>query len=414
MVDGGGIPNAGGMKLGWEDFRRLLAGERLPAAVVDLDALGRNVDRIRGRLDGTGKTLRVASKSVRHVGLLRRVLERGGEGFRGLMCFSAEEAAFLVEEGFDDLFVAYPTLQHIALLPLARAAARGATVRLVADCREHLEAMGSAGREAGAVLDAVLELDVSYRPLGGRLHLGARRSPLRSPEDVVALARAAARIEGVRIAGLMGYEAHVAGVPDQNPFSPAMNPLRKALKRLAVPAVSRLRSRTVAALAAEGVELHLVNGGGTGSVSSTAAESCITEVTAGSGFLCSHLFDYFQGQDLEPAAFFALEICRVSDPGHVTCAGGGYVASGEPGLDRLPLPWLPRGLAYVPMEGAGEVQTPLRLGPASPPLAAGDPVVFRHAKAGELAERFDEYLLVGGGRILAREPTYRGQGRCFL
>ena len=57
-----------------------LDGQRLPCAVVDLDALERNVDRIRERLEG--KRCRVASKSVRHVGLLRRILRRGGRPSR--------------------------------------------------------------------------------------------------------------------------------------------------------------------------------------------------------------------------------------------------------------------------------------------------------------------------------------------
>jgi D-serine deaminase-like pyridoxal phosphate-dependent protein len=89
------------------------------------------------------------------------------------------------------------------------------------------------------------------------------------------------------------------------------------------------------------------------------------------------------------------------------------VASGEAGPDRLPIPSLPEGLALLPREGAGEVQTPLTVA-AGVELALGDPVFFRHAKAGELAEHVSEYLLLRGDRIEARAPTYRGLGRCFL
>ncbi|MCB9761718.1 MAG: alanine racemase [Alphaproteobacteria bacterium] len=392
-------------------FKRALDGERLPAALVDLDALERNVDRLVALLGD--KTLRVASKSVRHTGLMRRILARGGARLRGLMCFTAAEAAWLHTQGFDDLLVAYPTVQPQALDALARAAAQGATVWAVVDCPAHLAALDRAGREAGVVLRAVLELDVSYRPLGGRVHLGARRSPIRSAAGALALARAAESFSNVRIAGLMAYEGHLAGLPDDNPFSRAMNPARRTLKKLAWPRVTRLRAQVVEALQGAGVTLELVNGGGTGSVALTAREPCVTEVTAGSGFVCPHLFSYFVGLALEPAAFFALEVCRVSDPGFVTALGGGYVASGEPGWDRLPLPWSPPGMAYVSIEGAGEVQTPLQV-PPGVQLDLGDPVIFRHAKAGELAERFNDYLLLRDGRVVAREPTYRGQGQAFL
>lgn len=65
------------------------------------------------------------------------------------------------------------------------------------------------------------------------------------------------------------------------------------------------------------------------------------------------------------------------------------------------------------MEGAGEVQTPL-LGSAADDLLIGDRVWFRHAKAGELCERFAELHLVEGDRVVRSAPTYRGEGKTFL
>jgi D-serine deaminase-like pyridoxal phosphate-dependent protein len=93
--------------------------------------------------------------------------------------------------------------------------------------------------------------------------------------------------------------------------------------------------------------------------------------------------------------------------------GGGYIASGPAGKDRLPEPYLPRGLRLDPLEGAGEVQTPV-LGTAAARLEPGDRVYFRHAKAGELCERFASLYLLEGGRVADEVPTYRGEGKCFL
>ena len=157
-----------------------------------------------------------------------------------------------------------------------------------------------------------------------------------------------------------------------------------------------------------------MNGGGTGSLDTTTRATGVTESTAGSAFLKPHLFDYYSNahvRALEPAAFFALEVTRRPAPDIVTCLGGGYVASGPPGIDKVPRPWLPRGLELLGAEMCGEVQTPLSGGAS---LALGDPVIFRHAKAGELAERFDRYLLVQDGRVAREVATYRGEGRCFL
>jgi D-serine deaminase-like pyridoxal phosphate-dependent protein len=67
----------------------------------------------------------------------------------------------------------------------------------------------------------------------------------------------------------------------------------------------------------------------------------------------------------------------------------------------------------VDLEGAGEVQTPVRYR-GSEKLAIGDPIFLRHAKAGELCERFAQLLLVQGGVVVETAPTYRGDGQNFL
>ena len=54
------------------------------------------------------------------------------------------------------------------------------------------------------------------------------------------------------------------------------------------------------------------------------------------------------------------------------------------------------------------------IGAAAASLRIGDRVYLRHAKAGELCERFDSLHLVQGGRIVDEVPTYRGEGRCEL
>ena len=401
-------------RLTYEEFRSALEKERLPCALVNLDALDRNIAGILSRVEGTGKTVRVASKSVRSTYLLRYIADRAGDAAKGLMCFTVEEARFLAGEGFDDLLVAYPSVRQGDMDILARLTAEGKAVSLVVDSEAHLEAMGETGRRLGVEVAAVVELDMAFRRIGGLIHLGARRSPVRNPERVVELHRHAESIGGVRVIGVMGYEAQIAGLTDANPFTPLFNPVKRIVKAFSLPDVAKRRESLMCLLQREGIRLDLFNGGGTGSLETTAAEEAVTEVTVGSGFLCSHLFDYFRGLDLLPAAFFALQVVRVSDPGFVTCQGGGYVASGEAAPDKLPLPHSPDGLSLIEMEGAGEVQTPLKLPADAPELRLGDPVLFRHAKAGELAERFNEILLLRNGRIVDRAPTYRGMGGCFL
>ena len=61
-----------------------------------------------------------------------------------------------------------------------------------------------------------IELDVSWWPLGGRLKIGVKRSPVRTP-DAGAGARRGDRAPARASSSpaLMGYEAHIAGVGDR-------------------------------------------------------------------------------------------------------------------------------------------------------------------------------------------------------
>ena len=180
------------------------------------------------------------------------------------------------------------------------------------------------------------------------------------------------------------------------------------MQRRSAAELAERRGAIVAAIG-EFAELEIVNGGGTGSLELTAAEDAVTEVTAGSGFYAPALFDHYSRFSLTPAAGFALPIVRKPAPRVATALGGGYLASGSGDPARLPAPWLPAGLRLDPEEGAGEVQTPL-LGAAAAELAIGDRAYLRHAKAGELCERFDTLHLVEGGRDRRRGPHLPRRG----
>ncbi len=382
----------------WHRYKRALAGEPLPAAIVDLDALETNAQRLVAPIRAAGKQLRIATKSVRCPELLARITELTGAV--GLMTYTAAETAFHVRAGVRDLVLAYPTVQPTDAALIA-AANRSATAAIVVDDLGQLRVLAAAARDAGTQIPIVIDIDTSWRPVRG-LHVGVRRSPLRDPAAVVALARAIAA--PLTFHGIMGYEAQLAGLADRSP-------LIRALKRGSEPAVAAQRAAIVDALRAAGLTPQLVNGGGTGSVDWSSGDISLTELTVGSGFLCSHLFDHYRGLALEPAICFGLQIVRRPAPGLATCLGGGWIASGAAGVDRLPQPAWPHGCALLPREGAGEVQTPLSV---SADLALGDPVFFRPAKAGELAEHVAEYLLVRDDKIVGRAPTYRGLGQVFL
>jgi D-serine deaminase-like pyridoxal phosphate-dependent protein len=400
-------PRAAVRERSYEELESIFAGIDAPFALVDLDAMWANGREMLARAQGT--PIRIASKSVRCRPLLAAMLER--PGFRGLMTFTLPESLWLHGHGFDDLLLAYPSADRGALAELARLDSTRAPIAMV-DSVEQLDYIEAAAGPGGGPIRVCIELDVGWWPLGGRIKVGAKRSPIRAPEQARALAREIEARQRFELAALMGYEAHIAGLGD-HPLGKRMQaPLIRAMKRRSAAEIAERRAAVVAAVR-EVSPVPIVNGGGTGSVHLTRREPVITEIAAGSGFFASTLFDRYADFTLTPAAMFAMPVVRRPSGGVATLLGGGYHASGAAGPDRLPTPYLPRGLRLDVQEGAGEVQTPV-LGAAAASLRIGDRVYLRHAKAGELCERFDRLYLVSGGEIVDEVPTYRGEGRCEL
>jgi len=377
-----------------------------PLMAVDLEAFDANADDLARRAAGT--PIRVASKSVRVPELLRRALRHNG--FRGVLAFTLREALWLHDHGVsDDLVVAYPTVDRGALAQLVSSPAAAAAITLMVDDVAHLDVVDSVRASLAVPVRVAIDVDAGLR-VGGQ-HVGPKRSPLHDPSAVVALARTVEERRGFRPVGVMTYEGQVAGLPDTVPTQKVRSLLVRGMKQ-ASQAQLEVRRREVAEALAGEVELEFWNAGGSGSVESAAADPVVTEVAAGSGLLGPALFDHYQSFVPRPAAFFAVPVVRRPSPHVATVHGGGLVASGAAGRDRLPTPWLPPALHLTGLEGAGEVQTPLT-GPGAAHLRIGDLVWFRHAKSGELFEHARTVELLEGDSFVDRVETYRGLDLAF-
>jgi D-serine deaminase-like pyridoxal phosphate-dependent protein len=378
-----------------------------PLMVVDLDAFDANADDLVRRAGGT--PIRVASKSVRVPALLSRVLAR--DGFHGVLGFTLAEALWLEEQGIsDDVVVAYPTVDRGALARLVASPSAAGHITLMVDDLAHLDVVDSVRASHAVPVRVAIDVDAGLRM--GPQHVGPKRSPLHDADDVLRLAEEIQRRDGFRLVGAMTYEGQVAGVQDDVPSQRAKSAVVRRIKSLSMAQLEVRRGEVAEALRSAGVELEFWNGGGTGSVEATVSDRVVTEVAAGSGLFTPTLFDHYQSFEARPAAFFGLPVTRRPSPQVATVHGGGLVASGPIGKDRLPTPWAPAGLHVTGLEGAGEVQTPLTGHPAAL-LAIGDLVWFRHAKAGELFEHTNTVQLLSGARFTEEVASYRGHGLAF-
>lgn len=385
------------------EVRSAVAHLDAPFSVLDLDAALANAADMTRRAAGT--PIRLASKSLRIRGLIEKVLEL--PGFSGILSFHLDEALWLVDEGTcTDILVAYPCANRAALTRWIGNDTYRSAVTLMIDSLEHLSLIDDlvTVHRPSTPLRVCLDIDASLKL--GPVQLGALRSPIHTPRQAARLTREILRRDYLNLVGVMAYEGQIAGTADS---SQAIRLMKKASAR----ELATRRGRIVAAIRDEGATLEFVNGGGTGSIESTRAEDAVTEIGAGSGIIGSALFDGYDAFHPTPAAWFVLPVVRRPNKKTVTVAGGGRIASGPPGKDRLPVVDWPHGLKMSPLEGPGEVQTPL-IGKAAGSLELGDHVWFRASKAGEPNEFANDTVVVSGGKVIDVWPTYRGELRSFV
>ncbi|MGA8219168.1 MAG: amino acid deaminase/aldolase [Solirubrobacterales bacterium] len=359
-----------------ERFETIFGGRQAPFGFLDLDAVWANAADMLRR--SRGKPIRIASRSIRSRPVLERLLGLD-PGFQGALTFTLPETIWLWERGLRDLVVAYPTTDRACLTRLARVTAEDpeeAPVVMV-DSPEHLDLIEEAAASFVAPVRVAIDIDLSWRPLGGIVKIGAKGSPIRTADDAVALAQEIDRRERTTLVGAMAYEAQIAGVGDNVPRKAISNLIVRRMQAASAKDVEERRAEIVTALS-EVAQLEFVNGGGTGSIDQTASEWAVTEIGAGSGFYASVRFDHYRSFRPRPAAMFALPVTRGT--GAVEIAGA---------TQALPLP------------GANR-------------LRIGDRVYYRDLDAGDLCERFDRLFLVTGTTIRDEVPTYRGERKAFI
>ena len=361
----------------YERFEAIFGGRTGPFAFLDLDAVWANAADMLRR--SHGKPIRVASGSIRSRPVLERLLDLD-PGFQGALTFSLPETLWLWERGMRDLVVAYPTADRACLTRLARITSEDPEEAPVVtvDCLEHLDLIEEAAASFVAPIRVAIDIDLSWRPFGGIVKIGANRSPIRTAGDAVALAQEIDRRERTKLVGVIAYEDQIAGVPDNVPRKAINNLLVRRMQAASAKDVEERRAEIVTALS-EVAELAFVNGGGTGSIEPAASEWAVTEIGAGSGFYAPVPFDHYRSFRPRPAAMFALPVTRSA------------------GID-------------VGVQGA-ERALP---GTRSDRPRIGDRVYFRDLRAGDLCERFDRLYLVTGTTIREEVPTYRGEGKAFL
>jgi D-serine deaminase-like pyridoxal phosphate-dependent protein len=387
------------MKKLYAQYSEALSTYNSPCLFVDQEALDKNIQWVLQ--NANSKKIRIATKSIRSVEILKYIQDCS-PNFQGLMTYSLEEALWLKSLGFKDILMGYPTWDKNSLSELAKDPRH---ITLMVDRIEHLELLENIAKNYHTHFSICVDIDLSMDLPG--LRFGVYRSKINTQSAVKKFLHQMRNSPHLKLIGVMGYEAQIAGVMDDS------SKLIQALKKLSLSQLQKRREQFVTLIQKAGHNLEIINGGGTGSLKHTVKESVVTEVTVGSAFYAPVLFDHYIDFKLTPAMFFSSPIVRRPTDQIFTVLGGGYIASGSTDSIKQPNPYLPTGLSLIKHEGAGEVQTPLK-NLSKTKLSIGDLVFFRHAKAAEVCERFNQILILRKNLIENSVNTYRGEGKCFL
>lgn len=370
-----------------------------PYAWLNIAALDANIAYVN-KMCGT-KQIRIATKSIRSLAALKYIAARIKQ-FSGVMTFSASETAYIMQQTPYDCLLGYPVVDEASIVTILHE-----RVTFMVDHEAQVALLQRLASERGVMCKVCIDLNLSTDFKA--LYFGTQRSSLKSEAQTTALLQYIKRCTHIVPTMVMGYEAQLAGVGSK-PKNKIKGQAIRAMQRVARKKVASSRQFLVAHCKAYFSTIKEVNGGGTGSMAFTSQQKEVTEITVGSAFFAPALFDDYP-LALTPAAGFALAVTRQPAVDIVVCHGGGYIASGATGVDRQPV-FMDKRFTILPLEGFGEVQTPIKVKGELPKI--GDTLYLRHAKAGELCERFNQLHVLKDGELQTIWSTYRGDGQCFL
>lgn len=225
-----------------------------PALCVDLDAMESNIRELAAACRQNGVAWRPHAKCHKSVDVGRKLIAAGAIG---LTCAKLGEAEIFAAAGIQDLLIANELVGPQKVRRLVE-------LRRIADpvfCIDHIDQalpISQAMHAAGLRVRAVLEVNV-----------GMNRAGILSGEPALFLAQEIARLPGIELAGVMGWEGHLVIVED--PKEKEVR-IREALSQL---------TATRDLLVANSLPCPIVSCGGTGSYPISVSHPGVTEIEAG-------------------------------------------------------------------------------------------------------------------------------------
>jgi 3-hydroxy-D-aspartate aldolase len=279
-----------------------------PALVLDLDAFERNLATMTNAVRGSGARLRPHAKSHKCPAIAKLQIKAGAIG---ICCQKVSEAEAFVEAGVQDVLVTNEIVGAAKVRRLARLARR-AHVAVCVDDMRNVQELSTAAKEAGVVIDVLIEINV-----------GADRCGVAPGEPALLLARAIKSAPFLRFAGLHAYQGsaqHLRTVAER----------RTAIERAA--AAARI---TKELLGTAGIACESITGAGTGSFMFEAASNVYNELQPGSYIFMDADYNANAWDGLpkfEQSLFVFTSVMSTPAPGRIVVDAGLKASSVDSGL----------------------------------------------------------------------------------
>jgi D-serine deaminase-like pyridoxal phosphate-dependent protein len=344
-----------------------------PALLLDLPAARRNISKMADRLKTMPGKLRPHIKVHKSPELARMQVEAGAIG---LSTATVWEAIVLVRSGLDGIFVVNTLAGREKLAALAEIA-REAQLMVAIDDANNAADIAAAARAAKSTVGVLIEVDT-----------GMDRAGVDSPEQAVELAKKVARLEGVKLLGVTGYEGHCSLTPERELRSTR----QKAAMSMLVQAARDIE--------AAGLPSPIVSAGGTATWDWTAQTPGVTEIQAGSYALMDNFHASMVG-DFERAVFVLSTV--ISRPPDRVIFDAGNKSLGAPMLTSI------RGHDLKPFRM--DEEHGIFEAPPDHPLHVGDVRELVPGYAPGTVNWYDCYHVVDGDRVVDIWPVIpRGPG----
>jgi D-serine deaminase-like pyridoxal phosphate-dependent protein len=371
------------------------AGIAQPTLVIDRERLDRNIETFKGHLP-EGMGYRMVAKSLPSLPLLQRI--RDMTGTDRVMTFNLD---MLIE-----IARAMPGADQLLGKPMPVAAARKfyalapkeAKVQWLVDTPERLAQYLDLAEDLSIHLQIVFELDV-----------GLHRGGFAADETLEYAWQTLDASNRASFAGLMGYEPHIAKMPEKHG-------LRDKAKEFAWKTYEQAKVQTRCNSGAETVQFLTLNTAGSPTYRLYTDTRMANEVSAGSVLVKPTDFDTDMLSDHVPASFIAAPALKVIEG--INVAGFDLLPDREPdvpeghektvytfGGNWMAKPVWPEGLEVNEKYGRSSNQQMLT-GPAGLALKPDDFVFFRPTQSEAVFLQFGDIAVYENGQIIETWPVF--------